>query len=655
MIDAKDISVVIQGPVDKDYTPKCINSIKRLLPEAEIIISTWKGSNISSLVYDQVVFSEDPGCGYDGRDNKRSLNVNRWIVSSVAGIRLANRPYVLKCRSDAELENTKFLKYWDKYDKRDMSYSLANHKIIIPSPYTMKYLGSRKKDKIYTPFHVSDWYCFGLKTDIEVFVDIPLVSNIQQFARYFEEKDVFIPANYRWWMDDWFRKMAAEQYIGLCYAQKKFTAIDMDNFLDWINFDEQFAEAFLINNFIVLDPCQFGMIINKFKFFCKHIYILGNELWSGMYRNYAYTKDYCNYFKIYNVRKIDYMQIKRGGYIIGKLILKIKRQLGFNIKKIIDSIKQRIPRDFGGIIFSQFFLHALRGQHVFRNIKKKYPFVNQIYICPYRGTGDSYIVGNYFKKNLNPNNSIFIVQRNVNKKILNSFDIENVEVLSTKDIVNLQIFQKIKQTEQISILHYDAPFEHGSIGYNLAGYKDLNFADFYDYLVFKESVPVLYERIPLPGNGISDDLIERILVKKTILLAPYSDSIPSLKENEWSYLAECLIQKGYKVFTNCANESEKAIKGTTPINVKFEELAYFLDMCGLLISVRSGLCDIACKSNCRKIILYPDYIFYNYGKYINFFTLNIPERNLFAEEYEYNLNNNFVLLDNILSTIDKIC
>ena len=43
-IDPKEISVVIQGPLHLDQGPgiyDCIESIKRHLPGAEIIVSTW--------------------------------------------------------------------------------------------------------------------------------------------------------------------------------------------------------------------------------------------------------------------------------------------------------------------------------------------------------------------------------------------------------------------------------------------------------------------------------------------------------------------------------------------------------------------------------------------------------------------------------------
>ena len=42
-----DISVLIQGSIDDILTDKCIKSVKKFLPDSEIIISTWKDQKTS--------------------------------------------------------------------------------------------------------------------------------------------------------------------------------------------------------------------------------------------------------------------------------------------------------------------------------------------------------------------------------------------------------------------------------------------------------------------------------------------------------------------------------------------------------------------------------------------------------------------------------
>lgn len=39
---SNDITVVVQGAIDRKLTPKCLKSIRKHLPDAEIILSTWE-------------------------------------------------------------------------------------------------------------------------------------------------------------------------------------------------------------------------------------------------------------------------------------------------------------------------------------------------------------------------------------------------------------------------------------------------------------------------------------------------------------------------------------------------------------------------------------------------------------------------------------
>ena len=86
MIKTEDISVVVQGAINKEETPKCLKSIRKFLPEAEIILSTWEGSDISAIdgLYDVLLLNKDPGCGYYYKNESgiKSNNLNRQLVST---------------------------------------------------------------------------------------------------------------------------------------------------------------------------------------------------------------------------------------------------------------------------------------------------------------------------------------------------------------------------------------------------------------------------------------------------------------------------------------------------------------------------------------------------------------------------------------------
>jgi hypothetical protein len=645
MITSKNISVVLQGPIDQINTPKAIESIRKYLPKSEIIISTWEKEDTEGLLADKIVYNKDPGCSYDDRAYKRAFNINRWIVSSKNGVANATRKYVLKGRTDIEIVNTNFLGYWNKYAEREDKYIVVSHKILIPSPYTLRYLGDEKKlSRISTPFHVSDWYCFGLKNDIFMFVDCPVIENLKQFARHYEKKMYLVPYNKLWWMNDWLRKMAPEQYIGLSLAKRKFKDIDIEDVFTFSNIDDEFAEKFLLNNFIVLDPIQYGIVLNKYREFSQNIYTLGNSLWKGMYRNYIYEKEYLKYFENRKIRKIDIQNIYHNFYPIKLKIKNIKNKCEVKAHRIVDK-----HPFLHAITFT--LLHVKRGEKIYKKLKKNYPGVEKILVCPYRGTGDSYIIGNYLKQSKSTDKYLLTVPRNLNKKILKMFDVNKVEVLNENENKYLQEFEKIMHMKDMRIFHYASEYEQSNVGYNLAGYKGLNFADFYDYIVFGETKPILYHRIESHIKNVDYEKKYGIVKGSTVLIAPYSDSIDSLQKDDWEYLVKKLRQKGYCVLTNCGNSNEKPIKGSNAICVGFDEVYDLAEWCGYFISVRSGLCDILSTCTCRKIILYPKYIKYKYGRYIDFFTLSIPERNLKSDEYEYERNENRKVVNKILATL----
>ncbi|MBE5827898.1 MAG: hypothetical protein E7305_00380 [Butyrivibrio sp.] len=320
MISSREISVVIQGKVDQKNINRLIHSIREKLPEAELIVATWKNDNLNFYIdCDQLVLLKDPGAASMSVDGTGAYNINRLLYSTVEGINRANRKYILKIRSDLLLKDVGFLKNFDSYNKRDISHSLARHKIAICSLYCMK-CESEKGFVHPTPYHISDWACFGLSDDIKDLFDIPLV-NIEYFARYFEVnlkyRNYSIPwLNHRLW------KFPPEQYIGVQYAKKLYPELKFDNCLEYDYVDAIQSEKFIVNNFIILDPLQFGLISEK-KYYDKisrHIDRVPEYVWNGLYRNYIYKQDYKKYLDSNYKIGIDWIEKKRR---IRRLIIKI--------------------------------------------------------------------------------------------------------------------------------------------------------------------------------------------------------------------------------------------------------------------------------------------------------------------------------------------
>ena len=105
MIKPEEISVVVQGAIDKDNTAKCLKSIRYYLPKSEIILSTWENSNIDDLDYDILVENKDPGALIQDPLYGAYNNGNRQLLSTQEGIKKATRKYILKLRTDFYLEH----------------------------------------------------------------------------------------------------------------------------------------------------------------------------------------------------------------------------------------------------------------------------------------------------------------------------------------------------------------------------------------------------------------------------------------------------------------------------------------------------------------------------------------------------------------------
>lgn len=95
MIDSQDISVVVQGAISKEETPKCLKSIRKFLPNAEIVLSTWEGSDVSFLngLYDILLLNKDPGAGYYYKTETtvKYNNINRQLFSTQKGLKKSNK------------------------------------------------------------------------------------------------------------------------------------------------------------------------------------------------------------------------------------------------------------------------------------------------------------------------------------------------------------------------------------------------------------------------------------------------------------------------------------------------------------------------------------------------------------------------------------
>ncbi|WP_439625421.1 WavE lipopolysaccharide synthesis family protein [Gemmata sp.] len=164
-----EVSVVVQGPVVPIVTASVLDSVRRHLPGAEVILSTWKGSDLTGLTPDVLVENDDPGpIPTPGKTN----NVNRQIVSTRSGLALATRRYAMKLRSDTRLGGAQFLEW---YSRSTMCPRPSEPRVFRERILTCRHF-TRNPERSPWLFHPSDIFMFGLREDVTRFWCAELVS-----------------------------------------------------------------------------------------------------------------------------------------------------------------------------------------------------------------------------------------------------------------------------------------------------------------------------------------------------------------------------------------------------------------------------------------------------------------------------------------------
>ena len=364
-IESSDISVVVQGAVNKNITPQCLQSIREFLPDAEVILSTWQGSDVDELDYDILILNKDPGAVKTDLVNNVTNNQNRQLVSTREGVFKANKKYILKLRTDFILHSSKFLEYWNKFSIRDEKYNIFRHKIISSSVFSREY-----SDYTHRPilFHPSDFFLFGLAEDLkDYFKNIRFATDneLGNWQYLYPNKIPYPEAHYRY---------APEQFFLLSYVKQFFPNVDFEDWSDWNEINQKMSKNILYNNFIFLDYKQAGIYSEKFSFELKNPDSIFGLISFKRYEE-VYKKDFDNTYDFEKEEPIDSEQNESEEVHVQKeppigydeyhiLNMKFKKHLSYFItpfKKIITWLWQPIPilYNFVKLFFNIYFIRRL--------------------------------------------------------------------------------------------------------------------------------------------------------------------------------------------------------------------------------------------------------------------------------------------------------
>lgn len=269
-----DISIVIQGAVSSD-TKTVLKSLRTVLPGAELILSTWEGTNIDGLDFDKSVLSPDPGAQMADEISGTVNNVNRQVVSSVAGLKAVSRPFVLKTRTDIIINSAKFLSYFGKYDNN--APHIFKNRLLICNYYT------RNPRAMKICFHPSDWLLFGNTEDVRLYYcNIPLQTDQDADWFRFHKKTQTLFTNY-------LSRFTPEQYIFINFL-RQFQSVPIECYYNFNHALMHLTEELFARCFVVLDyQDQLDIHFIKYdpnRYLEKHS-LLSHKQWLVIYRHYC--------------------------------------------------------------------------------------------------------------------------------------------------------------------------------------------------------------------------------------------------------------------------------------------------------------------------------------------------------------------------------
>lgn len=258
MIRSCDLSVVVQGAVVKkeNLTQKVCESIRKFLPNSEIILSTWRESDVSAIDYDLLIENEDPGSMesfYHGHDSVPTVNnFNRQIVSSLNGIRSATRKYVMKLRSDSMLVGDVFLDLYNRYSDNESKVGCFEPR--------------NAWGNFENQLSLCDFWFIGRKEDLLKLWDIELYKN-----GYVDERDII-----------------GEEYLAAMVIYNKYGISVSDFISDSYKYRDSLYKFVLRDDFIILPTRKTGIVcekyprLNDFLTVCIKHYVVSFSDWKYM-------------------------------------------------------------------------------------------------------------------------------------------------------------------------------------------------------------------------------------------------------------------------------------------------------------------------------------------------------------------------------------
>lgn len=224
-------------------------------------------------------------------------------------------------------------------------------------------------------------------------------------------------------------------------------------------------------------------------------------------------------------------------------------------------------------------------------------------VCPY-GLGDTLYIAALVRelKRQHKISMVCLIVKNSHKAITEMFSSIDEVIVSDKLVEKLNVYSIATETWKLKNYLY-GHFKKNIMQINYEEYDEKKYSmiDLY-----KKKVMNLSDSSNLDTISYEKCSIEEKISEKSIILAPYSHTAKQLSVGFWEKVANSFLNKGFDVFTNVAKD-EVPIKGTKELCVDLKYIPKYAEMSKLVLSIRSGLCDILAFTNTKLIIIETDH------------------------------------------------
>lgn len=246
---------------------------------------------------------------------------------------------------------------------------------------------------------------------------------------------------------------------------------------------------------------------------------------------------------------------------------------------------------------------------LYRRLRKQYG--PHLLLCPYPGTGDAFLTGRYLHNLVEYHGwreYTILVTGRAFQEVMRLYGYENCVLITKYECECLKFLLTSFGGEKTGIhdlLYWGLSIQTAALVENKTSFLE----------IFSNTVFGPYQKKPAlldyraGADGARAVMEEHGLEPgKTVLLAPAANSFREELPGEWwARLARAIRERGYTTATNCG-PGELPVRDTKRVELPYNALFPVLERCGYIIGVRSGLFDLISGVNCKKIILYQDFI-----------------------------------------------